>query len=109
MYRFLSDCARDDLHRSGNIITPPADIDSAHAAAPGWKERSVPCEEPLLRERLVMVTGCIHHHFNRAVNLTIGINKIADIKTQPPGNGGSDLIAVQYLAFDLAGFNDIFG
>ena len=71
MDSLIADGSRDNLHRAGGVITPGPYSDLPHAAAPGWKQRCVPSEEPVGRERLIVVPGGVEHHLDDALDVAV--------------------------------------
>jgi hypothetical protein len=55
------------------------------------------------------VLGRIQHHFNHALDLTVGRREAADVDSKPARNGGAHLISIQLLPLDLTRFKDILG
>jgi hypothetical protein len=50
----------------------PGDEALHRAAAPGRKERRMPPEQPLVRQRLLVVPGRVEHHLDDAVDMAVG-------------------------------------
>ena len=69
----------------------------------------MPAEQPFLGERRRKVLGRVEHHFDDAFDVAIRGGEGPDIHAEAAGDGGSHLILVEQLAFDFAGFQDIFG
>src|SRR5712692_5527624 len=62
---------RHDLHRAGCVVTPGTHPDSLHSAAAGRKQRGMPREQSLGRNRFIEVTRRIEHHFDDAFHVPV--------------------------------------
>ena len=89
------------------IVAPGADDDPAHAAASGRKQGRMPAEQSLVGQRLREALRRIEHHLDDALDLAIGCHAAGHLDAQPPGDGGTHLVAIEVLAFDLAGLQDV--
>ena len=107
--RLAADRTRDDLHRTGAVVAPCPDIDLAHAAASGRKERGVPGEEPLFGQRLRVVACGVEHHLDDAFDSAVGGDEPADVQAESPRDRRADLIGREFLALDLARLDDVLG
>ena len=105
----LSNRPGDDLHRPGAVVAPGPSPDLGHAAAPGGKQRGMPCEQPFGRERLVIVARGVEHHFDDALDVAVRGLEGADVHAEPPRNRGADLFGVELFAFDFAALQHVGG
>src|SRR5690554_5644759 len=92
----------DHLHRPGAVVTPSADPDTPHSAAPGGEQRCMPAKQSFVRQLLRVVLGRVEHHLDHTINVSIGWQECAYVEAQVPGNGRTHLLAIEDLAFDLA-------
>src|SRR5947209_908854 len=91
---------RDDLHRSRVVAAPCADPDLKHAAARGRKQGSMPGEQSLGVEGLLVVARGVQHHFNDALDVAVGWLKASNVHAEPARDGGADLFRIQLFALD---------
>jgi hypothetical protein len=82
----LSYRTANNLHRSLAVVAPRPYPDLAHAATPGGKEAIVPCEQPFISRRLIVMACRVKHHFNDAFYVTVCWFEGADIHSQAAGN-----------------------
>ena len=69
----------------------------------------MPGEQPLGRERLLVVARGVEHHLDDALDMAVGGLQPADVHAETAGDRGADLLGVQLLAFDLAGLEHVRG
>ena len=69
----------------------------------------MPGEQPLGRERLVVVARGVEHHFDDALDVAVRGLEGADVHAETAGDRGADLFGVELLAFDLAALEDVGG
>ena len=69
----------------------------------------MPSKQPLFVERPCVVLRRIKHHFDHPFDITVSGGERADLDAEPASERGADLVRVELLAFDFAGFEDIFG
>jgi hypothetical protein len=81
---------RDDLHRAVAVIAPLADGCAPHPTAPRGKQASVPAEQRLFRQRLVIVSRCVEHHLDNVFHVTVGSLQAADIHSEATLDQGTD-------------------
>jgi hypothetical protein len=103
-----SDGTGDHLHRCGAVVTPGADRDSMNAASSRREKGRVPADEALHRQRLVVVLCRVQHHLHDAFDVAIHWLQPADVDSEAPRDGRSDLIGVQLLALDFAALQHVF-
>src|SRR3546814_3785328 len=60
-------------------------------------------------QRLGIVLRGVQHHFHDALDVAICFDQTADVHAETAGDGGAHLLPVQYLAFNLAGFDNVLG
>src|SRR5215471_16705699 len=101
--------AGDDPHRPGLIIAPCADYDALYATTCGWKQRRVPTEHSLVRQRLVIFLGRVEHHFDNAFDVSVCRRERPDVDAETAGDRGTNLIAIEDFTLDLTGLEDILG
>src|SRR5262249_30279209 len=77
-------------------------------AAAGWKYRSVPGEQPLSRERLVIFLSGIEHHLDHALDISVGWRESARIYAEPPGDRRTHLLLIEDFALDFARLDHVF-
>ena len=51
----------------------------------------------------------VEHHLHDPFDMPVNRHQSADVKPQPPGDGGAYLVLVQLFAFDFVGFEHILG
>jgi hypothetical protein len=56
---------------------------------------------------LVVVLGRVEHHFDHAFNMPVGWHESPDVDSEPTRNRRADLLAVEHLAFDFAGLQNV--
>jgi hypothetical protein len=71
------------LHRAIFIVAPCADVDPRHSASAGREQRGVPVEQALRPQWLIVVLGCIQHHFNNALDITVRGRQAANVDSKP--------------------------
>ena len=69
----------------------------------------MPAEQPFLRQRVLVFLGGVEHHLDDAFDMPVGRCQCPDIESQAAGEGGSHLVDVEDLPFDLARFQDVLG
>ena len=69
----------------------------------------MPPEEPLRRQRLVVVLRRVQHHLHDAFDVTVRRLQPADVDPEPARDRRAHLVGVQLLAFDLAALQHVFG
>ncbi len=69
----------------------------------------MPIIQALRPQWLIVVLGCIQHHFNNALHVTIRGCQASDVNSQPTCNRGANLIPIELLSFNLARFEYILG
>lgn len=69
----------------------------------------MPRKQPLLRERLVIVTRGVEHHFNNAFDLAVHCVNAADVHTEAARDRRTHLDRLELFALDLAALDDVFG
>lgn len=72
MNPFLSDRARDDLHRSRTVVPPGSGADFGHATMACREQRGMPREQSFLRQALVVAAYRVQHRFDNAFDLAVG-------------------------------------
>jgi hypothetical protein len=80
-----------------------------HPTPASGEQRRVPREEALCAQRLVVVLRRIEHHLDDAFHASIRGLQPADVDAKPARDGRAHLAGVEFLAFDLAAFQDVFG
>jgi len=73
-----------------------------------WKQCSLPGKQPVFCERLRIITRCIQHHLDNAFDIAVGGHQSANIHSESPGNGKTNLIPVQLFTLDFTRFNHVF-
>jgi hypothetical protein len=53
--------------------------------------------------------GSVQHHLNHAFDVAVGGRQACNFHPEAARNRGSDFLLVQDVAFDLAGFEHVFG
>ena len=69
----------------------------------------MPAEQPLIRQRPVIVARGVEHHLDDAFDVAIRGLEAADVQAQTPRHRRADLFGVELLAFDFAGLQNVFG
>ena len=109
VHALAADGTGDDLHRTCFFGAPVADSDLAHAAASGRKQRSVPSEQALGRERRIVFFRSVKDHFDDALDVAVGRSECADIHAETARKRRAHLILVEDFAFDLARLDHFLG
>src|SRR4051812_517922 len=102
-----TDGTGDDLHGTGRIIAPCSGGDLRHAAAPCWKERRMPCEQPVGSKGLLVVARRIEHHFDHAFDVSVGGLESTDVHAKAAGERGSNLLGIEFLTLNFAGLENV--
>lgn len=98
----------NDLHGSVAVVTPIAHAHLSNTAEATRKQRTVPTEQPVGRERGVVVACRVEHHLDDAFNPTIRRHNRTRVDAQTTGDRGTDLSSVESLALDIATLDDVF-
>ncbi len=69
----------------------------------------MPRKEPFRRQRLIVVTGRVEHHFDDALNISINCFQAAYVHSQSASNRRANLFGIEFFPFDLAALDDIGG
>ena len=67
-----ADWPRDNLHRAAAIVAPVADGDFLKTTSARGEECRVPAEQPVGRQGLRVVGGCVEHHLDDALDIAVG-------------------------------------
>ena len=69
----------------------------------------MPTKQSLWRKRQGMLGGRIQHHVDDAIYMPVGGRQGADVYSQATRDRGADCVRIETFAFNLAGFQHVFG
>src|SRR5207244_36378 len=73
------------------------------------KQGGVPCTQPFCSQWLVVVARSVKHHFDHALDMSVGRLQCTDIYAEATSNRGPDLFDIQLLALDFTALDHIGG
>ena len=109
MHALPAQWARHHLHGAGAIVAPAADLDPRHAAVTSGKQRGVPPEQTIFGQRFRVFLRGVENHVDDPVDMTVRRRKPTNVQPETARQRRTDLIAIENLAFDLTGLDDLFG
>ena len=59
---------------------------AAYSAAAGWKQRSMPTNQSLLRQWMIAIAGRVQHQIHDPIHGAARGNVAPDVNPEPPGN-----------------------
>src|SRR5262245_35631825 len=96
-----------DLHRTRAVVAPGSHGDLREAALAGHKKSVMPREQTSDRERLCILSRCVEHHLDHAVDVAVRRSQPRDVQPHASSDGRADLVRIELLALDLAALDDV--
>lgn len=97
-----ADRPRDNLQRAAAVVALLSNGDFVKPAPAGREERRMPTEQPVGCQWLSVVGGRIEYHLDHALDIAVSRCQPGDFDAEVPCYRGSDLVAIEFFAFDLA-------